>query len=74
MNPAPIPWILCFPGFPPEMTGESAGEVLWSFCSLYFRLGGCLAASAERVEQILRMPPLPDPPEESPAAPETALR
>ncbi len=25
-NPAPQPWILCGPGFPPEITGESAGS------------------------------------------------
>ena len=26
MKPAPIPWILCGPGLPPEITGESAGS------------------------------------------------
>ena len=26
MNPAPIPWILCGPGAPPEMTGECVGS------------------------------------------------
>ena len=26
MNPAPIPWILCGPGLPPERTGEEAGS------------------------------------------------
>ena len=25
-NPAPIPWILCGPGLPPERTGESFGS------------------------------------------------
>uniref|UniRef100_A0A0A8YGL5 Secreted protein n=1 Tax=Arundo donax TaxID=35708 RepID=A0A0A8YGL5_ARUDO len=25
-NPGPIPWILCLPGSPPEMTGLSAGS------------------------------------------------
>ena len=25
-NPGPQPWILCGPGFPPAMTGESAGS------------------------------------------------
>ena len=25
-NPGPQPWILCGPGFPPEITGESAGS------------------------------------------------
>ena len=26
MKPAPMPWILCGPGFPPEMTGLSVGS------------------------------------------------
>ena len=26
INPAPIPWILCGPGLPPERIGESAGS------------------------------------------------
>ena len=25
-KPAPMPWILCGPGRPPEMTGEAAGS------------------------------------------------
>ena len=25
-NPAPIPYILCGPGFPPDKTGDSAGS------------------------------------------------
>ena len=27
MKPAPMPWILCLPGLPPEMTGLSAGSI-----------------------------------------------
>ena len=26
INPAPMPWILCGPAFPPESTGESRGS------------------------------------------------
>ena len=26
MKPAPMPWILCEPALPPEMTGESVGS------------------------------------------------
>ncbi len=26
MKPAPMPWILCGPGAPPEMTGDSVGS------------------------------------------------
>ena len=26
MKPAPMPWILCGPGLPPEMTGDSVGS------------------------------------------------
>ncbi len=26
LNPAPIPWILCGPGLPPERTGDSDGS------------------------------------------------
>ena len=38
INPAPIPWILCGPGAPPERTGESAGStaisLTFGLCSL----------------------------------------
>ncbi len=30
-NPGPQPWILCGPGLPPEMTGESAGSAATIF-------------------------------------------
>ena len=31
MNPAPMPWILCGPGLPPEITGDSAGSTAMTF-------------------------------------------
>ena len=33
-KPAPMPWILCGPGLPPDSTGESAGST-----ATIFRLG-----------------------------------
>ena len=31
MNPAPMPWILCGPGWPPEITGLSSGSTAKTF-------------------------------------------
>ena len=36
MKPAPMPWILCGPGLPPEMTGESAGSTAMARKSGFF--------------------------------------
>jgi hypothetical protein len=30
-KPAPMPWILCGPGWPPERTGESSGSTAITF-------------------------------------------
>ena len=53
MNPAPIPWILCGPGLPPERTGESAGStatiLIFGFNSL------------SRAPTPLTVPPVPTP-------------
>ena len=35
-NPAPMPWILCGPGLPPLMTGESAGSTASALKSGFF--------------------------------------
>ena len=39
MNPAPMPWILCGPGAPPEMTGDSAGSTA-TICTRISRTSG----------------------------------
>ena len=52
-KPAPIPWILCGPGFPPDSTGLSVGSTAITlklgFLGLMYRL------------TPVRVPPVPTP-------------
>mmetsp|Transcript_57218 Transcript_57218/g.136435 ORF Transcript_57218/g.136435 Transcript_57218/m.136435 type:complete len:388 (+) Transcript_57218:348-1511(+) len=54
MNPAPIPWILCGPGLPPDSTADSSGStaIASSFAFLVLR----------NLEVPVRVPPVPTPP------------
>ena len=38
MNPAPIPWILCGPGCPPDITGDEMGSTATAFKSGFLGL------------------------------------
>ena len=52
-KPAPIPWIRCGPGFPPERTGEAAGSTAIA------RNEGFLALITSATPVIV--PPVPTP-------------
>ncbi len=52
-NPAPIPWILCGPGSPPDKTGESSG----SMATIWNEGFRCLITSPTPVS----VPPVPTP-------------
>ena len=41
MKPAPIPWILCGPGAPPDKTGEASGSTATTFRSDSRALSTC---------------------------------
>ena len=53
MNPAPMPWIGCGAGWPPEMTGDSVGSTAQAFIAGQWPL----SISAQPV----RCPPVPTP-------------
>mmetsp|Transcript_21912 Transcript_21912/g.61021 ORF Transcript_21912/g.61021 Transcript_21912/m.61021 type:complete len:279 (-) Transcript_21912:42-878(-) len=54
MNPAPMPWILCGPGDPPEMTADSAGSTAMSCMEGFMGLRNCPVP--------VSVPPVPTPP------------
>ena len=41
MKPAPMPWILCGPGFPPDKTGDSTGSMATIRSSGFFSFRYC---------------------------------
>ncbi len=53
MKPAPIPWILCGPGWPPEMTGE------WTGSTATMRTAGLRAF--QTLPTPVMVPPVPTP-------------
>ena len=53
MKPAPMPWIGCGAGAPPEMTGEAAGSTANTL--------SCGQAAFNTLAQPVRWPPVPTP-------------
>mmetsp|Transcript_92169 Transcript_92169/g.134713 ORF Transcript_92169/g.134713 Transcript_92169/m.134713 type:complete len:223 (-) Transcript_92169:696-1364(-) len=54
MNPAPMPWILCGPGAPPDMTGDSLGSTAMVFIPLFWDF--------RNFDVPVMVPPVPTPP------------
>ena len=54
MKPAPMPWILCGPGAPPDMTGDSIGSTATVFILEFLDL--------RKRDVPVMVPPVPTPP------------